>query len=71
MTLRSVLNNIALAFAVIVIVSPAVLFFLWMLSLSTKFEIDNASYPPVFIPERFNWGNYSDAEWSNIRTWQH
>ena len=18
-----------------------------------------------------NWGNYSDAEWSNIRTWQH
>ena len=43
----------------IVIVSPAVLFFLWMLSLSIKFEIDNASYPPVFIPDRINWGNYA------------
>lgn len=65
MTLRSVLNNIALAFAVIVIVSPAVLFFLWMLSLSIKFEIDNASYPPVFIPDRFNWGNYAAVLSSN------
>ena len=45
--------------ALIVIVSPAVLFFLWMLSLSVKFEVDNASYPPVFIPEHFNWGNYA------------
>ncbi len=32
------------------------LFFLWMLSLSLKFEIDNASYPPVFIPDRINLG---------------
>ena len=40
----------AVVFAVLVIVSPAVLFFLWMVSLSIKFEIDNASYPPVFIP---------------------
>ncbi len=38
---------------------PRLLFFLWMLSLSVKFEVDNASYPPVFIPEHFNWGNYS------------
>ncbi len=57
--LRQLLGRIGLAFAIIVIVSPAVLFFLWMLSLSVKFEIDNASYPPVFIPERFNWGNYA------------
>jgi multiple sugar transport system permease protein len=64
-TVRSVLNNIGLTFAVIVIVSPAVLFFLWMLSLSTKFEIDNASYPPVFIPDRFNWGNYAAVLSSN------
>ena len=59
MTLRQVVNRIGLYFAVLVIVSPAVLFFLWMLSLSIKFEIDNASYPPVFIPARFNWGNYA------------
>ena len=51
MSLRQILGKIGLAFAVFVIVSPAILFFLWMLSLSLKFEIDNASYPPVFIPE--------------------
>src|SRR5260221_1745897 len=28
-----------------------------MLSLSVKFEVENVSYPPVFIPEHFNWGN--------------
>src|ERR1700730_17463728 len=57
--LRRLLGRIGLGFALFVILSPAVLFFLWMLSLSTKFEIDNASYPPVFIPEHFNWGNYA------------
>ncbi|WP_211909629.1 carbohydrate ABC transporter permease [Tardiphaga alba] len=57
--MRTLLGRIGLTFAVIVIVSPAILFFLWMLSLSLKFEIDNASYPPVFIPERINWGNYA------------
>ena len=48
-----------------VVVSPAILFFLWMLSLSLKFEIDNAAYPPVFIPERFAWKNYADVLASN------
>ena len=36
--------------SVVVIVSPAILVFLWMLSLSFKNEIDNIAYPPVFIP---------------------
>src|ERR1700731_1186559 len=63
--LRRLLGNIGLAFALIVIVSPAVLFFLWMLSLSIKYEVDNASYPPIFIPEHFNWGNYSAVFASN------
>ena len=48
-----------------VIVSPAILFFLWMLSLSLKFEVDNAAYPPVFIPERIAWKNYADVLASN------
>ena len=56
---RRWLGRIGLAFALFLIVSPAVLFFVWMLSLSVKFEVDNASYPPVFIPEHFNWGNYA------------
>jgi multiple sugar transport system permease protein len=63
--LRQWLGRLGLGFALIVIVSPAVLFFLWMLSLSVKFEVDNASYPPVFIPEHFNWGNYAAVFRSN------
>jgi multiple sugar transport system permease protein len=62
---RELLGRAGLAFALLVIVSPAVLFFLWMLSLSVKYEIDNASYPPVFIPEHFNWGNYATVLSSN------
>src|ERR1700724_3387812 len=63
--LRQLLGRIGLGFALFVIVSPAVLFFLWMLSLSVKFEVDNASYPPIFIPEHFNWGNYAAVFTSN------
>ena len=63
--LRQWLGRVGLGFALVVIVSPAVLFFLWMLSLSVKFEVDNASYPPVFIPEHFNWGNYAAVFRSN------
>ena len=48
--LRRLVNRAGFAFAVLVIVSPAVMVFLWMLSLSLKNEIDNLAYPPVFIP---------------------
>jgi multiple sugar transport system permease protein len=65
MTARQLLGKIGLAFAVLIIVSPAILFFLWMASLSVKFEIDNAAYPPVFIPEHFAWKNYTDVISSN------
>ncbi|CCE08780.1 putative ABC transporter (permease protein) [Bradyrhizobium sp. STM 3843] len=62
---RGILGRLALALAVFIIVSPAILFFLWMLSLSVKFEIDNAAYPPVFWPEHFAWKNYTDVLSSN------
>ena len=65
MSLREVFGKIGLWFSVVVIVSPAILFFLWMLSLSVKFEVDNAAYPPVFIPEHFAWKNYTDVLASN------
>ena len=65
MSLRQILGKIGLAVAVFLIVSPAIMFFLWMISLSVKFEIDNASYPPVFIPERFAWENYVTVLQSN------
>ena len=65
MNLRQIAGKIGLAFAVFCIVSPAILFFLWMLSLSVKFEIDNAAYPPVFIPDRISWDNYVQVLTSN------
>ena len=65
MSLRQILGKIGLWFSVIIIVSPAILFFLWMLSLSVKFEVDNAAYPPVFIPDHFAWKNYTDVFASN------
>jgi multiple sugar transport system permease protein len=63
--LRKILGKVGLGFAVLIIVSPAVLFFIWMLSLSLKFEIDNASYPPILFPDRFAWKNYADVFASN------
>lgn len=62
---RWLLKQAALLFAVLVIVSPVILFFVWMLSLSVKYEIDNAAYPPILIPERFAWKNYLDVLESN------
>src|SRR5947209_19803448 len=62
---RQIIGRIGLWLAVFVIVSPAILFFLWMASLSLKFEVDNAAYPPVFIPEHFAWKNYADVLASN------
>jgi multiple sugar transport system permease protein len=65
MSIRQILGKIGLALAVFVIVSPAILFFLWMISLSLKYEIDNASYPPVFFPDRIAWENYAQVIASN------
>src|SRR5213593_4939093 len=56
--LRRLARKIAFAFAVAVIVSPAILVFLWMLSLSLKNEIENLTYPPVFIPDPPTLANY-------------
>nr|WP_062203630.1 carbohydrate ABC transporter permease [Aureimonas sp. AU12] len=57
--LRRIMGRIGMGFVGLVLVSPAVFFFLWMLSLSLKYEIDNGAYPPIFIPERFAWTNYT------------
>jgi multiple sugar transport system permease protein len=65
MTLRKLANALGLWFVALVLVSPAILFFLWMISLSLKFEIDNAAYPPIFIPDRITWKNYVGVFESN------
>lgn len=60
MARRNLPKSVGTAFVFFVIVSPAIFFFLWMLSLSLKYEIDNGAYPPIFIPENFAWSNYTD-----------
>ena len=65
MTLRRALRGLALAVALFLVVSPALFFFVWMLSLSLKPEIDNSTYPPILIPETFAWENYAAVFNSN------
>jgi multiple sugar transport system permease protein len=48
--LRGILGRVGFFLSVVVVVSPAILVFLWMLSLAFKTDIDNIAYPPVFIP---------------------
>jgi len=52
------LRRIGFWLSVFVIVSPAILVFLWMLSLALKTEIDNLTYPPVFIPAPPTFDNF-------------
>ena len=59
--LRRSLGRAGLYASVILLVSPAVLFFLWMLSLSLKNELDNTAYPPVFIPHPPTLANFVDV----------
>ena len=53
------LRRIGFWLSVIVIVSPAILVFLWMLSLSLKTEIDNITYPNRDL---FDVANADDGE---------
>ena len=48
--LKRGLDRALFAVSVLVIVSPALLVILWMLSLSLKTELENMEYPPVFLP---------------------
>jgi multiple sugar transport system permease protein len=58
-TLRRAAERAFFALAVFAIVSPAILVFLWMLSLSFKPEIENIAYPPIFIPEHPTLANFA------------
>jgi multiple sugar transport system permease protein len=55
---RSILSRIGFGLSLVFLVSPAVLVFLWMLSLSLKNEVDNTAFPPVFIPNPPTLENY-------------
>ncbi|CAA9222888.1 MAG: Maltose/maltodextrin ABC transporter, permease protein MalG [uncultured Acetobacteraceae bacterium] len=55
------LERLGFGCAVLVLVSPAVLVFLWMLSLSLKTELDNTAWPPVFVPAPPTLDNYREV----------
>lgn len=59
--MRRLLNKAGFYLSVLVLVSPAILVFLWMLSLSFKNELDNTAFPPVFIPNPPVLSNYLDV----------
>jgi multiple sugar transport system permease protein len=59
--LRRLLGRIGLGLSVLALISPALLVFLWMLSLSLKNEVDNMAYPPVFIPRPPTLANFVDV----------
>lgn len=59
--LRHWVNEAGLYLSVLVLISPSILFFMWMLSLSLKNEADNTSYPPVFIPRPPTLANFYDV----------
>jgi multiple sugar transport system permease protein len=59
--LKRHLWNAAFGVSVLLLVSPAALVFLWMLSLSLKNELDNTAFPPVFIPDPPTLDNYREV----------
>jgi len=59
--LRHAFGRLGLYASVLLLVSPAVSFFLWMLSLALKNEADNTAYPPVFIPHPPTLANFIDV----------
>ena len=58
---KRALRRIGFWLSVIVIVSPAILVFLWMASLALKTEIDNIAYPPIFIPNPPTFANFTSV----------
>jgi multiple sugar transport system permease protein len=68
--IRRLLGRIGFGLSIFALVSPALLVFLWMLSLSLKNELDNTAYPPVFIPSHFSLRNFIDVfEKNDFVTW--
>jgi multiple sugar transport system permease protein len=59
--LKRLAGRVGLYFSVLVLISPAILFFLWMLSLAFKNEADNTAFPPVFIPNPPTFDNFIDV----------
>ena len=66
---RKLWGRVGLYLSVFALISPALLVFLWMLSLSLKNEVDNTAFPPVFVPNPPTLANFVDVfeknDWMN------
>jgi multiple sugar transport system permease protein len=60
-TLKSIAGKCGFALSLLALVSPAILVFLWMLSLSLKNDADNTAFPPIFIPNPPTLDNFRDV----------
>jgi multiple sugar transport system permease protein len=58
---RRLIGRFFFGLSVFALVSPAILVFLWMLSLSLKNEVDNMSFVPVFIPNPPTLNNFIEV----------
>ncbi|MFI5015699.1 MAG: carbohydrate ABC transporter permease [Hyphomicrobiales bacterium] len=59
--LERIVAKAGFALSILALVSPAILVFLWMLSLSLKNDADNTAFPPVFIPDPPTLDNFRDV----------
>jgi multiple sugar transport system permease protein len=59
--IRRIVGRFFFGLSVFALVSPAILVFLWMLSLSLKTEVDNMSFVPVFIPNPPTLANFVEV----------
>ncbi len=55
---RRIGGKLAFAFSIAVLLAPCVFVFFWMLSLAFKYDVDNTSYPPIFIPNPVTLANF-------------
>ncbi len=58
---RKYLGRAGFWIALIVLMSPTVFVFFWMISLSLKPDIQNISYPPIFIPRSPTLDNFRNV----------
>ncbi|MGI9336677.1 MAG: carbohydrate ABC transporter permease [Gammaproteobacteria bacterium] len=59
--LKELAGKVGFVASIFVVVSPAILIFLWMLSMAFKNEVENMAYPPVFIPSSPTLKNFAQV----------
>ena len=58
---KRIASQAGFGFAVLMLISPAILVFLWMISLSLKNEVDNMAFPPVFVRDPPTLANFAEV----------